>query len=430
MQIEKLYQIFRESSGLSTDSRTLKPGQIFFALWGDNYNGNEFAANALKQGASWAVIDDPAYETSNTILVDDCLTVLQKLALFHRREINTTVLAITGTNGKTTSKDLASIVLGKKYKIHATKGNLNNQIGVPLTLLSAEPDTEIILVEMGASHQGEIRTLCHIAEPDYGIITNTGCAHIEGFGSTENIVKTKTELYEYLKRNNGIALYNDHDPVLKEKIYKMVNKAVPLSFPAGLPLTVTPETTDLYLRVNVVYRNTSHILATNIFGNHNIENVKIAVATGLFFEVGIRDIADAIINYKPENNRSQVRISSRNTVICDSYNANPTSMRLVLRSFAALSVPRKICILGDMHELGEKSEEEHQRVIELLREISPEKVFLVGPQFGKAGVNTGFTVFADSKALKEYITKFPLKGYHILVKGSRAMALEAIYDLL
>jgi UDP-N-acetylmuramoyl-tripeptide--D-alanyl-D-alanine ligase len=163
MQIEKLYQIFRESSGLSTDSRTLKPGQIFFALWGDNYNGNEFAANALKQGASWAVIDDPAYETSNTILVDDCLTVLQKLALFHRREINTTVLAITGTNGKTTSKDLASIVLGKKYKIHATKGNLNNQIGVPLTLLSAEPDTEIILVEMGASHQGEIRTLCHIS---------------------------------------------------------------------------------------------------------------------------------------------------------------------------------------------------------------------------------------------------------------------------
>src|SRR5674476_1232045 len=240
IKTEQLFKLFKESTGVSTDSRTVEKGQIFFALWGDNYNGNKFASEALAHGAKCAVVDDPVFETENTILVDDCLIELQALASHFRKEMNVPGLAITGTNGKTTTKELLAAILSKKFKVHYTKGNLNNHIGVPLTILSAPADTEMLIIEMGASHLGEIRTLCLIAKPDYGLITNIGNAHIEGFGSIEGVAKAKSELYEHLRKVNGIALYNDKDPLLNEKIFKLVNRAVPFSDPIGIELLIKP----------------------------------------------------------------------------------------------------------------------------------------------------------------------------------------------
>ena len=240
MKTDQLYSLFKKSTGVSTDSRKVGKGQIFFALWGDNYNGNKFAAEALERGALCAVIDDPLFETENTILVEDCLFELQALAGHYRKELNVPVLAITGTNGKTTTKELLAAILSKQRKIHYTQGNLNNHIGVPLTILSAPEDTEMMIIEMGASHLGEIRTLCLIAKPDYGIITNIGTAHIEGFGSLEGVAKAKSELYEYLRKVNGIALYNDKDPLLTEKIFRIINRAVPFSDPTGVELIIEP----------------------------------------------------------------------------------------------------------------------------------------------------------------------------------------------
>jgi UDP-N-acetylmuramoyl-tripeptide--D-alanyl-D-alanine ligase len=234
MKTDLLYKLFKESTGIVTDSRKVRKGNIFFALWGEKYNGNKFASEALEKGASWAVIDDPLLETEKTVLVDDCLFELQALATHYRKQLNIPVLAIAGTNGKTTTKELIASILSRKYKVHYTQGNFNNHIGVPLTILSAPPETQLMIIEMGANHIGEIRSLCLIAKPDYGIITNIGTAHIEGFGTYEGVIRAKTELYEYLKKVNGIALYNDRDPLLTEKIFKNVNRAVPYSDPTGI----------------------------------------------------------------------------------------------------------------------------------------------------------------------------------------------------
>ena len=427
---EQLYQIFRESSGLSTDSRTITPGQIFFALWGENYNGNKYAAEALEKGASWAVIDDPAFESGKTILVDDCLTELQKLATHHRKELKSSVIAITGTNGKTTTKELLAAILAKKFRVHYTNRNLNNQIGVPLTILSAPEGTEILIIEMGANHIGEIRTLCLIARPDYGIITNAGTAHIEGFGSLDGVVKAKTELYEYLRKANGIALYNDKDEILSEKIYRMVNRAVPFSDPTGIELTITPEPSDLNLCVSVTYHHKTLKITTNLFGAYNIENIKAAAATGLFLGVEMEDIADAIGKYIPGNNRSQIMTTKNNTLICDSYNANPVSMRMAIESFAAIKAENKVCILADMLELGDKSEEEHIKIHKVLSDNYLKNVMLAGPIFHKVSAGFRYKTFTSVSRLKEFLKTKPLKGNHILIKGSRGMALEQIYDQL
>ena len=430
MKTELLYQLFRESSGISTDSRTIGKNQIFFALWGEKYNGNKYAADALKSGASWAVIDDEVFETDKTILVDDSLLELQALAAHHRKELNIPLIAITGTNGKTTTKDLVASVLSRKFRVHFTKGNLNNQIGVPLTILSAPEGTEIMVIEMGASHVGEIRTLCTIARPDYGMITNVGTAHIEGFGSLEGVLKTKTELYEHLRKVNGIALYNDKDHVLSEKIFRLVNRAVPFSDPTGVQLTVSALKSDLNLSVKIKYQHAEQIIRTKLFGMFNLENIKAAVATGLFFGVGLNDIADAIEKYIPGNNRSQVIVTRNNTLICDSYNANPYSMRLAIESFARTEAEKKLCILGDMLELGDKSEEEHTRIHKVLTDHNMQNVYLTGPVFAKVSAGFRFKTFRDVSRLKEFLKSKPVKGHHILIKGSRGMALEQIYDLL
>lgn len=430
MKTDQLYSLFKESSGVSTDTRTIKKGEMFFALWGNKYNGNLYAAEALEKGASVAVVDDPLFETDRTILVDDCLFELQALASHHRKELKVPVLAITGTNGKTTTKELIAAILAKKLKVHYTRGNLNNHIGLPLTILSAQSDIDIMIVEMGANHIGEIRTLCLIAKPDYGIITNVGSAHIEGFGSFEGVVRAKTELYEYLKKVNGIAIYNDKNQVLTEKIFKFVNRAVPYSDPTGTELQVEQLPSELYLKLNAEYLHKSYTISTNLFGRYNLENVKAAIATGLFLGVEMEDIVDAVEKYVPGNNRSQIKVTAANTVICDSYNANPKSIGKALESFNELKVERKLIILGDMLELGEKAPEEHLNILKNLKTSGIKDVFLVGKLFSTNAKEFGYKSFPDVLSLKEFIESKPLKGYHILVKGSRGIGLERIYDLL
>ena len=427
---EQLYQLFRESKGLSTDSRTVTEGQMFFALWGDNFNGNKYAETALAKGASCAVIDDPTFETERTILVDDTLMELQKLANHHRKELSCPVIAITGSNGKTTTKELIAAVLSKKHRVHYTRKNLNNQIGVPLTILSAPEGTEMMVIEMGASHVGEIRTLCLIARPDYGIITNIGTAHFEGFGSFDGVVKAKTELFEHLRKVNGIAFYNDKDKLISEKIFSMVNRAVPFSNPTGAELKIIPELSDMNLSLSVKYSQKKLKIRTNLFGSYNSDNVKAAIAIGLFFGIDIEDIADALENYVPGDNRSQVLVTENNTLICDSYNANPVSMKMAIESFAAIGAEKKLCILGDMLELGDRSEDEHKKIHRVLTDHNLQNVMLAGPVFAKVSAGFRFKTFSSVTRLKEFLRLKPVRGYHILIKGSRGMALEQIYDLL
>lgn len=430
MKTEQLYSLFKESAGVSTDSRTVGKDQIFFALWGDNFNGNKFVPEALLRGAKCAVIDDPLFETENTILVDDCLFELQALAAHFRKEMKVPVLAITGTNGKTTTKELLAAILIKKFKVHHTKGNLNNHIGVPLTILSAPADSEMLIIEMGASHIGEIRTLCLIAKPDYGIITNIGNAHIAGFGSFDGVIKAKIELYEHLRKINGVALYNDKDPLLTEKIFKIINRAVPFSDPTGIDLIVDLVPSELNLKLSITYLHHTYNLSTNLFGSYNLENVRAAVASGLFLGIDIKDIIEAVENYEPANNRSQIKTTKNNTLICDSYNANPTSMCFALDSFSAIKAEQKTVILGDMLELGDKSEDEHLKVLKVLQTGIAEKVFLVGPVFQKISAKSGIKAFDNVDKLIEFLKDEPLKGKTILIKGSRGIKLEKIYDLL
>jgi UDP-N-acetylmuramoyl-tripeptide--D-alanyl-D-alanine ligase len=431
MKTEDLYRIFtEESTGVSTDSRTIKKGQLFFALWGQNFNGNKYAKEALDKGASYAVIDDPAFETDRTILVDDTLLELMGLATHHRKMTNAKVLAITGTNGKTTTKELIASIMSKKFKVHYTKGNLNNEIGLPVTILSAPRDVEMMVLEMGANHLGEIRTLCNIARPDYGIITNIGNAHIEGFGSFEGVLKAKSELYEYLRKANGIAIYNDKNPYLTEKIFKLINRGVPYSNPTGVDLIVEALPSEMNLAVRVKFQHKTNEIQTALFGSYNLENVTAAIATGLFLGVSMEDIMEEVAKYQPENNRSQIKTTPDNAIVCDSYNANPTSMALALRSFSELKAGKKAVILGDMLELGEKSEEEHLKLVEQIKLLNAEKVLLVGSNFKKASSGTGFLSFSDVNELRDYLRKKPIKGTFILVKGSRGITLEKVYDLL
>ena len=431
MNTDQLYRIFREeSSGVSTDTRTLRKGQLFFALWGQNFNGNEYASEALDRGASYAVIDDPVYETDRTILVDDCLMELHGLAQYYRKMIKVPVLAITGTNGKTTTKELIAAIMSKKLRIHYTKGNFNNEIGLPLTILSAPPDVEMMILEMGANHMGEIRTLCNVARPDYGIITNIGAAHIEGFGSYEGVLKAKTELYEHLRKVNGIAIYDDKNPYLTKKIFKLVSKGIPYSHPTGVELSVEALPSEMNLAVRIRYQHRVFDIQTALFGDYNLDNVRAAVATGLFLGVGMEDIVEAVSKYQPGNNRSQVKTTDNNTLICDSYNANPTSMRAAIKSFAELKAVRKALILGDMLELGEKSTEEHRKLIEELRLVKYEKIFLVGSEFKKVSNDSGFALFNDVGELRKHLSNEPVTGSLILIKGSRGMTLEKVYDLL
>lgn len=430
METEKLYPLFRNSTGVTTDSRNIQKGNIFFGLWGESYNGNKYAAEALAKGASYAVIDDPDFEAENTILVDDTLLELQALAAWHRKEMKIPVIGITGTNGKTTTKELLAAVLSKKFRTHYTKGNLNNHIGVPITILSTPPDTELLIIEMGANHPGEIKALCEIARPEYGIITNIGTAHIEGFGSFEGIVKAKVELYEFIKKVNGVVLYNDKNALLTEKIFKLINRAVPYSDPTGTELITEINNEGLTLSITAVYNHQSFKIKTNLFGDYNLENVKAALATGLFFGMEIEDAINAIEDYKPSNNRSEIRATGTNTLICDAYNSNPSSLLSALDSFAQSQPGNKVCILGDMLELGEKSEEEHMNILNSLKSFGFNRVILVGEVFGRLAPSFNYESFTDSDQLGIFLKNNPINNSFILIKGSRGIRLEKIYNYL
>jgi UDP-N-acetylmuramoyl-tripeptide--D-alanyl-D-alanine ligase len=348
----------------------------------------------------------------------------------HRERLNVPVLAVTGTNGKTTTKELLALTLSKKYKVHYTKGNLNNHIGVPLTILSAPAGTELMIIEMGANHPGEIRTLCSIARPDYGIITNVGNAHLEGFGSFEGVVRTKSELYEFLGASGGTAIYNDENNILSEKIRQYLKNAIPYSRPGNEKITIDAIHPPVPLTLKAIFSGKSYTVKTNLFGAHNLENVRAAFAAGLFLGIDINAIIDAVTGYKPGNNRSEIKLTGSNTLICDSYNANPTSMKMAIGSFNEITGVKKAVILGDMFELGEQGKEEHERIAELVSRSEDTEVFLVGPQFQLAASGKEFKTFFGTHDLIEYLKKNPLEGRTILIKGSRGMALERVYDLL
>ncbi len=408
--IEKIYNLFVQHPKVSTDTRRIEPGSLFFALKGANFDGNRFALGALASGAAYAVVDDESLRDADPriICVDDALRTLQLLATHHRRELAIPIIAITGSNGKTTTKELLCAVLSARYRVTATVGNLNNHIGVPLTLLSMNDATEFGVVEMGANAQGEIAALCEIAAPNYGIINNIGRAHLEGFGGEEGIKRGKGELYKYLEAHDGVAFVPYGDPVLMTMSQGVRRVEYPYSFADGI----------------------THQLE----GDYNLKNIAAAVAFGIYFRVESKDIDSAIESYTPQNNRSQRNETEYNTLIIDCYNANPSSMDVSIKNVAKEDFGRaKIMILGDMFELGEWSEQEHLRVVNLARKSKCERVILVGENFGSVSSQISddkIINFANRKELESYLEQNPLRNYAILIKGSRAIGLEQIIKML
>ena len=387
----------KESLSISTDTRNLPAGCVFFALHGEHFDGNKFAKQALEQGATLAVIDNPEYALpEGTLLVKDTLRALQDLARAWRRELGLPIIAITGTNGKTTTKELLAAVLSTKYNIHYTQGNLNNQIGVPLTLLQITRAHELAIVEMGASHPGDIKELVEIAEPNSGLITNVGRAHLEGFGSFEGVQKTKKELYDYLREHQGFVFRNTDNPYLAQM--------------AG----------DLK---TVAYTTGKMPVGTNLVGEYNAENVSAAICVGACFDVSREEALEAIRQYVPTNNRSQAMETPNNHLIVDAYNANPTSMQAAINAFKGDTY-----ILGAMRELGEYSHLEHQNIVNMLAERKADMVFLVGEEYLQT--TSPYPVFENVELLHEYLAANPLKGKNILLKGSRSTRMENLLDIL
>lgn len=426
MNIVELHKLFLSYPNISTDTRKISENCIFFALKGDNFNGNEYASSALEKGAKYAVVDDEKYAFSdNHILVENVLDTLQKLATQHRKYTDVKVIGLTGSNGKTTTKELINAVLSKKYKTVATRGNLNNHIGVPLTLLSIKPDTEIAVVEMGANHQEEIRFLCEIAQPDYGYITNFGKAHIEGFGSEEGVIKGKSELYDYLLSHKKATFLNADDPIQIEKLGSYINK---FGFSADKQEYYKIE----FLGVNpfVQLKVEGVTIHSKLIGSYNFTNCAAAVLMGKYFNVSLPEIKTAIETYAPENNRSQLLEKNGHQIILDAYNANPTSMQAALENFKAINGENKIVFLGDMFELGMTAAAEHQNIGDLTEQFDFTDAYLIGENF--MGIDTSLKTFESFDTFSDYLKKNPIskKKGNILIKGSRGMALERVLEVL
>ncbi len=429
MNIKELHTLFIDANqNISTDSRHIQPGAIFFALRGERFDGNAFARQALDKGASVAIIDNPQYHIpGKTILVKDTLQTLQDLALYHRQQLDTQIIGLTGTAGKTTTKELIYSVLNKKFTTQATQGNLNNHIGVPLTLLSIKPDTQFAVIEMGASHPGEIWELCQIARPDMGLVTNIGTAHIEGFGSHQKLIETKAGLYRFLEQNNGTIFINIDDHLLTSltnhnKIYTYGTGTQAQTH--GQLLAQNP-----YVLFYFTSRTGEKInVQTNLFGKYNLYNLLAATAFGQYLGIDDTLIAQALEQYQPRNNRSQIYKTDKNTLILDLYNANPTSMAKALESFAALDIPGKVLVLGDMLELGHIAEEEHKRILQLAEKLGFSDIYLIGEIFGK--VNNSYTHFDTSEQMANWLENNPFTGKTILLKASRGIHLEKLIDHL
>ena len=427
MSIIDLYDLFIHNPQITTDSRNCPKGSIFFALKGDKFDGNQYAGKALASGCVYAVIDNPDYYIGErTILVDNVLKTLQQLAHHHRKVLGLPIIGITGTNGKTTTKELLAAVLSTKFNLLYTEGNFNNHIGVPLTLLRLTHDHEMAVIEMGASHPGDIKELVDIVHPNYGIITNVGRAHLEGFGSFEGVIRTKGELYDYIRRSKGkifIKKENEYLQSIAKGIEQITYGNGDDAFASGQVVSCDP-----FLVFNWKQQGKLHTVETHMIGSYNLDNVLAAVAVRRFFKIPAERISRAIAAYEPTNNRSQFKKTENNELIIDAYNANPSSMKVALDNFITMPVQPKAIILGDMRELGPTSDELHAEVVEQIKKGQFDKVFLCGEHFSKVGKE--FSPFATTEAMVEELRKQPLKGYHILIKGSHSMGLEKLADIL
>lgn len=433
--IAELYKLFVEcKQKITTDTRKLEKGSIFFALKGDNFDANLFAKKAIEEGCSYAIVDNDQIADEKTILyVADVLVALQELSKYHRQQLKFPIIGITGSNAKTTNKELMFAVLSKKFNAYATQGNLNNHIGVPLTLLSLTHEHEIAIVEMGANHQGEIALLSELSDPDYGIITNIGRAHLEGFGGEEGIKKGKGELYKHIKNKNGKLFVNANDQVLMEmsngitKICFGDNKA----FDVYGKQFVNSEYVEFKWNTKGRELENQPLVKTHMFGQYNFMNLLCAVCVGSYFEVNETDINDALRNYIPEMNRSQVKKTANNKLILDAYNANPSSMNLAVQNFIKQPFEKKYFILGDMLELGEYSFEEHKKILDHLASEKIENVMLVGKLFYELKEHfPQFIFFETSEAAMQFIENQSLKNYTVLIKGSRGIKLEKLVGFL
>ena len=433
MEISELYKIFQQHPVVTTDSRDCPEGSMFFALKGASFDGNKFAASALEKGCACAVVDEAEYAVQGDpryILTDDCLHTLQQLARFHRRALGTRIIGITGTNGKTTTKELVSAVLGEKYNVLFTQGNFNNDIGVPKTLLRLTPEHELAVVEMGASHPGDIRTLVNIVEPDCGIITNVGRAHLQGFGSFEGVVKTKGELYDFLRtRKDGVVFIHNEN----EHLQGIANglRLVRYGCAEAPGLYVWGHVTGCSPYLNFEWRHGDgpmHRVETHLIGSYNVFNMLAAATIGLWFGVDEEQVCHALASYVPSNNRSELVVTAHNRLIVDAYNANPTSMKAALENFRDMNADHKMCILGMMGELGAVSREEHQKVVDFLKAARFEEVWLVGKEFEP--IDCPFRKFRDVEEVKAAIAASQPSGKTILVKGSNSTKLFQLPELL
>lgn len=425
MKIDAIHQLFLDCTSICADTRKVKNNCLFFALSGEKFNGNTFANEALTKGAKYAIIDDAKFKTSdNTIVVENSLKTLQELATYHREYLGLKIIALTGSNGKTTTKELINVVLSKKYNTTATVGNLNNHIGVPLTLLSMDKNTEIGIVEMGANHKKEIAFLCNIAKPDYGYITNFGKAHLEGFGGIEGVIKGKSEMYDYLIGINKLVFYNAEDTIQEEKLRDYKSKV-------GFSNNNTTDYNYTLLDTNpfVSFKTEDIVIKSNLIGAYNFTNLCAASTIGRHFEVTLNQIQTAVKDYTPTNNRSQIINQGSNSIILDAYNANPSSMDVALKNFSIQDAKNKIAILGDMFELGDSAPEEHQNIVNLLSFLDIDKVILVGENF--YSTNTNNSNLEKYKSFEDFKNNYKtIKDSALLIKGSRGMALERVLELI
>lgn len=427
MKIKDLHSLFLNSTGVSTDTRSIKSGTIFFALKGDNFNANKFAADAIELGALFSVVDEePETENDKLIVVNNVLEALQDLAHFHRKYLDIPIIAITGSNGKTTSKELISSVLSEQFTVFATKGNFNNHIGVPLTLLDMDNSTNIGVVEMGANHIGEIRKLCEIAAPDYGYITNFGKAHLEGFGSLQGVIRGKSELYDYLISNSGLVFINADDSKQLKQI-KDYNNVFKFSKSKNSDLEISMQSKTPFVKINFLDQE----IQSQLIGAYNFSNIAAAISIGHYFELDFLKIKKGIESYQSKNNRSQIIKQKSNTIILDAYNANPTSMNAALDNFSLMKGDNKIVILGDMFELGDESFNEHKAVIDLVNSLNFSFTYYVGQHFIKHKFLSESVFFFDSTdVLKRHFQSLSISNSVILVKGSRGMSLEVLLQYL
>jgi UDP-N-acetylmuramoyl-tripeptide--D-alanyl-D-alanine ligase len=439
MEIDQLYKIYRESGLVSTDTRKIPSGCLFFALKGDSFDGNSFADKALEAGAAYAIIDNASFEKSDRhILVHDALKALQDLARYHRSQLKIPVIGITGTNGKTTTKELANAVLSQKFRTYATQGNLNNHIGVPLTLLAIGDDVEIAIIEMGANHQQEIKFLSGISQPGYGLITNIGKAHLEGFGGPEGVKKGKGELYDWLLSDGGQAFINRDNPVLVDMardrgLQKIIYYGTGSEGLVSGGLSVNNPFLTIEWWINHEDLNPEiYTVDTHLTGNYNLENILSAACIGTFFGLSADEVNSGLSGYKPSNNRSQIAKTAFNTLVCDYYNANPSSMSVALENFSGMQAEKKTIILGDMFELGDDSATEHEEILKKALNVHANEYIFVGEGFFKAGLNqkSGARFFKSTNEVYDLLKTHPIKDTLILIKGSRGMHLEKLVELM